>query len=93
MKIDDLVMYYHSQQELAIVGIMKVTKEAYPDPTSSDPQWLTCDFLRANRRSNINLYPDDWKQLPIPDVPLTSSNSSDLTKKQATRKPIWKQPS
>jgi len=44
MKIDDLVMYYHSQQELAIVGIMKVTKEAYPDPTSSDPQWLTCDF-------------------------------------------------
>jgi len=44
MKIDDLVFYYHSQQELAIVGIMKVTKEAYPDPASSDPQWLTCDF-------------------------------------------------
>ena len=28
------------------------------------------DFLRANRRSNISLYPDDWKQLPIPDVSL-----------------------
>lgn len=27
------------------------------------------DFLRANRRSNIHLYPDDWKNLPIPDVP------------------------
>ena len=26
------------------------------------------DFLRAKRRSNIHLYPDDWKQLPIPDV-------------------------
>ena len=26
------------------------------------------DFLLANRRSNVNLYPDDWKQLPIPDV-------------------------
>ena len=26
------------------------------------------DFLRANRRSNIHLYPDDWKQLPIPSV-------------------------
>jgi hypothetical protein len=26
------------------------------------------DFLRGNRRSNIHLYPDDWKQLPIPDV-------------------------
>ena len=28
------------------------------------------DYLRANRRSNIHLYPDDWKKLPIPDVPL-----------------------
>ena len=27
------------------------------------------DFLRAHRRSNIHLYPDDWKALPIPDVP------------------------
>ena len=26
------------------------------------------DFLRTNRRSNISLYPDDWKKLPIPDV-------------------------
>lgn len=44
MKVDDLVLYYHSQQELAIIGIMKVTREAYPDPTSSDLKWLTCDF-------------------------------------------------
>lgn len=28
------------------------------------------DFLRSNRRSNIHLYPDDWKKLPIPDVPM-----------------------
>ena len=26
------------------------------------------NFLRANRRSNIHLYPNDWKQLPVPDV-------------------------
>lgn len=26
------------------------------------------DFLRANRRSNIHLYPDDWKKLPIPNI-------------------------
>ncbi len=26
------------------------------------------DFLKANRRSNIHIYPDDWKELPIPDV-------------------------
>lgn len=28
------------------------------------------DFLCANRRSNTDLYPDDCKKLPIPDVPL-----------------------
>ena len=27
-----------------------------------------CDFLKANRRSNTDLYPNDWKKLPIPDV-------------------------
>jgi adenine-specific DNA-methyltransferase len=27
------------------------------------------EFLRANRRSNTDLYPEDWKKLPIPDVP------------------------
>ena len=25
-------------------------------------------FLKSHRRSNIHLYPDDWKKLPIPDV-------------------------
>jgi adenine-specific DNA-methyltransferase len=29
-----------------------------------------CDFLRSKRRSNIHLYPDDWKKLPIPDISL-----------------------
>jgi len=40
----DLVFFYHSQQELSVVGLMEVTREAYPDPTSSDPKWLTCNF-------------------------------------------------
>jgi predicted RNA-binding protein with PUA-like domain len=44
MRQGDAVLFYHSQQELAVVGVMEVTREAYPDPTSADPQWLTCDF-------------------------------------------------
>ena len=28
------------------------------------------EFLRSNRRSNTDLYPDDWKKLPIPDIPV-----------------------
>ena len=44
MRLSDRVLFYHSQQELAVMGVMEVTREAYPDPTSSDPRWLTCDF-------------------------------------------------
>ncbi|MDX2080318.1 MAG: EVE domain-containing protein [Terrimicrobiaceae bacterium] len=44
MRKGDAVLFYHSQQELAVVGLMAVSREAYPDPTSADPQWLTCDF-------------------------------------------------
>jgi predicted RNA-binding protein with PUA-like domain len=44
MHLGDQVLFYHSQRELAVVGVMTVTREAYPDPTSADPQWLTCDF-------------------------------------------------
>jgi len=44
MRQGDLVLYYHSQQELQIVGIMQVATEAVSDPTSADPKWLTVNF-------------------------------------------------
>lgn len=45
MRSGDAVLFYQSQEEMAVVGVMIVTCEAYPDPTSSDPQWLSCDFI------------------------------------------------
>jgi predicted RNA-binding protein with PUA-like domain len=44
METGDAVLFYHSQQEQAVVGVMTVSRAAYPDPTSRDPKWLTCDF-------------------------------------------------
>jgi predicted RNA-binding protein with PUA-like domain len=35
MKVGDLLLYYHSQEGLEVVGIAKVSKEAFLDP--SDP--------------------------------------------------------
>jgi predicted RNA-binding protein with PUA-like domain len=43
MKKGDEVFFYHSNKGTEIVGIAKVTKEAYPDPTSSDPAWFAID--------------------------------------------------
>ena len=30
---------------------------------------VASNFLKENRRHNVRLYPDDWKKLPIPNVP------------------------
>ena len=44
MKKGDEIFYYHSNKGTEIIGIATVTKEAYPDPTSSDPAWYAIDI-------------------------------------------------
>lgn len=44
MKKGDQVMYYHSVSERAVVGIAKVTAEAYPDPTAKEGDWSVVDL-------------------------------------------------
>ena len=44
MKKDDTVLFYHSNEGLAVVGIAKVVKESYQDPTTEDPQWAAVDL-------------------------------------------------
>ena len=44
MKKGDLAFWYHSNEGMEIVGIAKVVKESYQDPTTDDPAWLVVDF-------------------------------------------------
>ena len=44
MKKGDPVAFYHSVSEKQIVGIAQVAKEAYPDPTRSDGDWVAVDL-------------------------------------------------
>jgi predicted RNA-binding protein with PUA-like domain len=44
MKKGDEVFFYHSNEGLEIVGIAKVAKEAYQDPTTDDTNWVVVDF-------------------------------------------------
>ena len=44
MKKDDEVLYYHSNEGMEIVGIAKVIKEAYQDPTTEDKNWVVVDL-------------------------------------------------
>jgi predicted RNA-binding protein with PUA-like domain len=41
MKKGDEVFYYHSNEGTDIVGIAKVSKEFYQDPTTDDDKWVS----------------------------------------------------
>ena len=49
MKKGDAVLYYHSNEGVEIVGIAKVVKEAYPDPTIDDDRWVAVD-IKAHKK-------------------------------------------
>ncbi len=44
MKKGDLAFFYHSNEGLEIVGIAKVIKESYQDPTTEEIAWVAVDF-------------------------------------------------
>jgi len=44
MKKGDEVLFYHSNEGLEIVGIAKVAKEHYQDPTTDDANWVVVDI-------------------------------------------------
>lgn len=44
MKKGDEVLFYHSNEGLCVVGIAKVAKEHYQDPTTPDPNWVVVDL-------------------------------------------------
>jgi predicted RNA-binding protein with PUA-like domain len=82
MKVGDLALYYHSNEGKAVVGIARVTREAYPDPTAPDEDWSVVDVepvaplaepvglgaIKANRKlKNIQLV----RRSRLSVVPLT----------------------
>jgi predicted RNA-binding protein with PUA-like domain len=44
MKKGDLVLYYHSNEGMCVVGVARVIKEHYQDPTTDDDRWSVVDL-------------------------------------------------
>lgn len=78
VKKGDLVLFYHSvKQPQAIMGIAKVVREAYPDPTAFDPdskyydpksdsenpRWVMVD-MQAIAEFDPPILRDELKQIP-----------------------------
>jgi predicted RNA-binding protein with PUA-like domain len=44
MKAGDLVLFYHSNEGKAVVGVARVKREAYADPTAEGEDWSAVDI-------------------------------------------------
>ena len=49
MKLDDLVLFYHSNKGKEVVGLAKIVREHYPDPTTEDERWVAVDLIPVER--------------------------------------------
>jgi len=49
MKEGDLALFYHSNEGKEVVGLAKVSKEHYPDPTTEDDRWVVVEFVPVER--------------------------------------------
>lgn len=72
MKKGDLCLFYHSNEGMCIVGIAKVTKEHFPDPTANEGDW-----------SSVEVRP--WKKLNEPVTLATIKNDPVLSKMEMIR--------
>jgi len=45
MKSGDAVFFYHSGEQKSVVGIARVKKEFYPDPTAKEGDWSCVDLV------------------------------------------------
>ena len=68
MKKNDLCFFYHSVTERSIVGIVKVVKEYYPDPTDKTERFVVVDVKATKKLKNpLNL--DQIKEnIKLPDI-------------------------
>ncbi len=49
MKKGDLLFFYHSNEGMEIVGIAKLVKEFYQDPTTDDDAWVAVDVAPVKK--------------------------------------------
>ena len=52
MKKGDPVLFYHSGESKEVVGIARIAKEAYPDPTATEGDWSGVDLVSVKALKN-----------------------------------------
>jgi predicted RNA-binding protein with PUA-like domain len=83
MKRGDLVFFYHSVSDKQIVGVARVEKEAYADPTAKEGDWSCVDLVPVkalNRPVSLDAIKGDEI---LKDLPLLKQSRLSVTPLQA----------
>ena len=64
MHVGDLAFFYHSQDDREIVGVVRVTKAAYPDPTAESGEDWVCVDIELVQPLMRGLGLDEIKSMP-----------------------------
>jgi predicted RNA-binding protein with PUA-like domain len=88
MKKGDLVFYYHSNTGKDIVGIARVEKEAYLDPTATEGEWVCVDLSAVKplkKPINLDVIKTDKVLKNMKLVKISRLSVSPVTKEEYDR--------
>jgi predicted RNA-binding protein with PUA-like domain len=88
MEKGDFVLFYHSNEGLEIVGIAKVVKESYQDPSTEETAWLAVDlkpFKKLKKTVPLSQIKTDKFLKEMQLVKLSRLSVSVVTKEQFDR--------
>ncbi len=70
MKKGDIVLYYHSNEGTEIVGMAKVSRTFYQDPTTSEEAWVTVDLKPFKKLKKTLPLSEIKKEAALQNMPL-----------------------
>jgi predicted RNA-binding protein with PUA-like domain len=88
MKKNDPVFYYHSVTGKEIIGLARVSKEAYPDPTATDGDWSCVDLVadkQLKKAVGLDVLKSDRILKEMKVVKISRLSVSPVTKEQFDR--------
>ena len=74
MRKNDLCFFYHSVTERSIVGIVKVVKEYYPDPTDKTGRFVVVDVKAIKKLKNPVSLDQIKENSRLPDIALVKQS-------------------
>ena len=85
MKKGDLAFFYHSNEGVEIVGIAKIVREAYQDPTTSELAWVAvdvCPFKKLKKSVSLAQIKAEKKLANMALIKLSRLSVQPVTEKE-----------